>query len=145
MPLPAYSLHLEANFDTAQRVWNAIKSLAALALANQRRHHKIEDSAANFTETTFNNHEVDFSGHQERRFVTSVRQILSGDPTVVLPCPIGTLEEFEEETHRIGNELKDQPTDAWKRYAKSVVEGYLDTEDYDFTALEELYYDPLLE
>ena len=137
MPSSAYSLHLEANVATAQRVWNAIKSLAALSLANSRRYDDIADPSLIGPEN-----ELDFSGCQERRLVTSVRLILSGDPTVQLSCPVGSLEEFEEEAHRIGNQLKDQPGDAWKLHARILVQGNLDTLDYDFAVLEELYYDP---
>lgn len=145
MPSSAYCLHLEADTATAQRVWNAIKSLAALASANQRRYHKNEDHVPLFTEITPNNPEFAYNARQERRLVTSIRLILSGDPTVRLSCPIGTLEEFEEDAQRIGNELKDEHRSVWKYHArKKLVVDELDAKDYDFTALEELYYDPFL-
>jgi len=147
MPSSAYSLYLEANVDTARRVWNAIKSLAALALANQRRFHNPEDPSHISTEKRAKDPELDLSasGFRERRFIRSVQLIISGDPTVRLSCPIGTLEELEEMADRMANELKDQPIDTWRRYAKSLVQGVLDTEDYDFTPLHELYHDPFLE
>ena len=144
MPLSAYRLHLEANTATTQRVWNAIKRLAALAFANQRRYHENEDYVPLFDEITPDNPEFAYNARQERRLVTSVRLILSGDPTVRLSCPTGTLEEFEEDAQRIGNELKHEHRSIWKYYAKKRVAGQLDAKDYDFTALEELYYDPFL-
>ena len=138
MPLSAYRLHLEANTATA------IKRLAALASANQRRYHENEDYVPLFDEITSDNPEFAYNARQERRLVTSVRLILSGDPTVRLSCPTGTLEEFEEDAQRIGNELKHEHRSIWKYYAKKRVAGQLDAKDYDFTALEELYYDPFL-
>ena len=144
MPPFAYALHLEANVKTAQRVWNAIKSLAALSLAYKRQYHQTDNPPSlrsAFPEAYY----LSFEKRHEWRLVTSVRLILSGDSTVRLSCPIGSLKEFEEEAYRIGTELGGQPKYAWKSYAKSLVQGELDTEDYDFTPLHELYHDPSLE
>jgi len=141
MPLSTYSLHLEANTNTAQRIWNAIRALAALSLAWLHNTYDIEYSSP-ISIVTVPKENLDFDTRINNRLIISVQLILSGSSTVRLSCPTGTLEEFEEEARCVGDKLKNEPRDAWLTYAESLVQGDLDPSDYDFTALDELYADP---
>ena len=110
---------------------DTIKSFAALCDTTAQLHHEAEETPLR------SQHIMD----RESLLVSSVRLIRSGDPTVQLSCPTGTLEEFEEEVHRVSEELRGKPRDAWQRFAESLLEGDLDALGCDFRAIQELYAD----
>ena len=73
--------------------------------------------------------------------MSCVRLILSGDSTVHLPCPVGTLEEFEEDIGRISEDLNSLPRNLWEDYGIDLVERALDTSMVDVKAIYELCID----
>ena len=93
MPSSTYRLHLGAPVETVEEIWGTMKFRAALC-------HLITHSPQLKRFRSF---------HFDDVFVSCVRLILSGDPTVHLPCLIGTLEEFEEEIGCISEDLKSLP------------------------------------
>lgn len=141
MPPSAYRLHLEAPIDIAQHVWNTIKSLAAWCLANTRYLREARETPLTNTNIANDNQGLECDIFQERLLVPNVRLLLSGDPTVQFPCPIGTLEEFEQEAGSISNALRGQPRDAWRQYGRNLLQGDLDASEYNLGPTQELYAD----
>jgi hypothetical protein len=104
MPPSAYRLHLEGPTKTVEGIWGTIKSCAALChLTSHTRYH-----------------EMPWPIHYDDVLMSCVKLILSGDPTVHLPCPVGTLEEFEEEICCMSEELKSLPRDRWDDYGRNL-------------------------
>jgi hypothetical protein len=58
-----------------------------------------------------------------------------------LPCPIGTLEEFEEEIGRTSEDLKSLPRNDWWEFGWDRLHKSLDTSMVDVNAIHELYID----
>jgi hypothetical protein len=141
MPPSAYCIHSDALFDTAQYIWNRVKSLAALYNAASEAHRHSEQPFV--TKEGLDTYHINIyeSVHDRELLVSSVRLILSGDPTVQFPCIVGTLEEFEEDVHGIRVALKGKPLKEWEDYGESLLRGDLDVSEVDFKAIQELYAD----
>lgn len=125
MPPSTYRLHLEAPVETVEEIWGTMKFRAALC-------HLISHPPQLERFRSF---------HFDDVFVSCVRLILSGDPTVYLPCPIGTLEEFQEEIGRTSEDSKSLPRNDWWKFGWDHLHKSLDTSMVDVNAIHELYID----
>jgi hypothetical protein len=79
-----------------------------------------------------------FDGEKLMRAVT---KILMSDVSVRLLCRMGILEDSEQESENILNELDGRPWQAWTGYRNHVFDGELDPPERGFRAIQEIYAD----
>lgn len=108
-------------------VGNGTKTLAAICSAAAACHHKMAvpfqreiDLRRAFVG------KCDFDCCDGETVVQTVCKILSGKSGIYMPCMLGTLEEFEDETKRVLARLERHDLNAWGQYRKEALKGELD-------------------
>ena len=132
-----YSLHLEAPINTAQYIWDRVKSWAALHLAREFP-DRIEKTL--LVEQFCSAHGTNDVFHYGTAIFEAVlRCITSRNPTVHFPCDMGTLDDLENEIARFGSAHTGQPAAAWQAYEDALFVGQLNTSEVDFEAIQKHY------
>jgi hypothetical protein len=135
----SYSIYFEAPSDAIQTIWDKTKEIAALYHAAMACHkngshpfRKKSDLSIAFTEES----QTSCDGEL---LVRSIQQILAGGSVVKLPCMLGTLDEFSEQSERSISSLEGKAVQKWDECRSEILEGVLECGDVSFKAVQSLY------
>jgi hypothetical protein len=135
----AYLIHFEAPSDTTQVLWDKTKEFAAIYHAAISCHKKGSYPFQNKGDLNMAFTDKGKISCNGESLVRSIQQILAGASVVKLPCMLGTLDEFSEQSERFVSSLEGKAVQKWDECRSEILEGVLECGDVSFKAVQSLY------
>ncbi|KAF2830667.1 hypothetical protein CC86DRAFT_165592 [Ophiobolus disseminans] len=135
------TVHIEGPYGTIEHIWSKVKSTAAFYDAATRCVRNGEQPNATRKDLIDAFVETRGSHTDPEQLAHTVRHILSGTLVIQIPCTLGRISDFEDESQQMSSLLVGQSQAEWEKYRLSIVEGFLDDVDGVFKETQSLYAD----